>query len=188
MEEGRVTIARASFTLQYPARFTVVAAMNPCPCGYFGEGTRTCRCASNEIHRYRNRVSGPLLDRIDIQVDIPPVPYGDLRASKKEESSAAVLSRVTVARRRQGERFGTSAHVNGVMTPRQVRRHCMIDGAGESVLRGAFDRLALSARAVTRVLKVSRTIADLDGREKIAAEDVAEAVGCRSLDGSPFFS
>jgi magnesium chelatase family protein len=178
MEEGSVTVARAAQTLTYPARFSLAAAMNPCPCGYYGDGGRACRCAPGEIHRYRGRISGPLLDRFDIQVEVPSVPFEKLRSGTKAEPSSSVAARVREARLRQYTRFGRSA-VNAAMTARAVRRHCPLDREGEEILRAAFSRFALSARAVTRVLKVARTVADLGGRRKVAAADVAEAIQYR---------
>lgn len=183
LEEGRVTIARARACLRFPARFALVAAMNPCPCGHLGDARHECRCTPPLVERYRSRVSGPLLDRIDLHVEVPAVGLAELR-SRPGEDSATVAARVTAARERQIERFGRGAPspVNATMGPETVNRHAILDGAGRALLDTAFDRLGLSVRAVHRILKVARTIADLAGSERVRSPHVAEAIQYRSLD------
>jgi len=183
LEDGVVTISRAAQAVTYPARFMLVAAMNPCPCGYFNDPAHACRCAPAQIRRYRSRVSGPLMDRIDIHVDVPAVPYKDLAGTAAAESSATVRSRVMAARQRQSDRLArTRIHCNAQMGPRHIRQFCKVDGAGQRLLEQAVDTLGLSARAYTRILKIARTIADLQGETAIAAHHVGEAVQMRSLD------
>jgi magnesium chelatase family protein len=183
LEEGTVTITRSSQTATYPARFMLVAAMNPCPCGYFGERNRTCRCTPQQIRQYQGRISGPLLDRIDIHIDVPSVRYHDLTATESGEPSAAIKVRIERARKIQMERFtGESMPFNSRLSDRHVRTICPIDGDSRSLIEMAVDRLGLSARAHTRILKVARTIADLDGVSAIRSSDVAEAIQYRSLD------
>ncbi|HZI20066.1 MAG TPA: YifB family Mg chelatase-like AAA ATPase [Pyrinomonadaceae bacterium] len=184
LEDQRVTISRASMSLTFPASFMLAAAMNPCPCGHWGDPTRECRCTPLQIQRYVGRVSGPLLDRIDIHVDVPAVRFGELKGeAPPAESSAAVRARVVEARARQRERLrGEGLFANAQMTPRLIRRHCRLDAEGERVLESAMKRLGLSARAYDRILKVSRTVADLEGANEIRTAHVAEAVGYRSLD------
>ncbi len=185
LEDGVVTLSRAAMTLSFPARFMLVGAMNPCPCGHLGDPVRTCRCEPSLVDRYRARISGPLLDRIDIHLTVPPVPVGDLSAGgPASESSAAIRARVESARRIQQERFAGQAGVygNAHMSPRDVRRHCKLAHAADALLREAIARLGLSARAYTRVLKLSRTIADLAGHAEITAGHVSEAIQYRVLD------
>jgi magnesium chelatase family protein len=161
----------------------LIAAMNPCPCGYLGDAQRPCSCTLMQIQSYRSRVSGPLLDRIDIQVEVRAVPYRDLAAHAPAESSAALRARVDGARARQLERFRHSPLVrNAQMGARELRRYCAVDPAGEHLLEQAMEKLALSARAYTRILKVARTIADLAGSEAVTTTHVAEAIQYRSLD------
>jgi magnesium chelatase family protein len=184
LEDGLVTLSRAALSLSFPARFMLAAAMNPCPCGYFGDGAHACRCSAVDVERYRSRVSGPLLDRIDIHLEVPAVPYADLVGTRAEEPSAAVRSRVERARAVQRERFQgeRGVHANAHMTTRHLRRHCALAPAVESLLRQAVHRLGLSARAYHRVLKIARTIADLDGADSLDTGHVNEAVQYRSLD------
>lgn len=184
LEDGRVTIARAALTIAYPANFMLAAAMNPCPCGYLTDSDRECSCTPPQIQRYMSRVSGPLLDRIDIQIEVPAVRYKDLAGPAGGETSEAIRERVGRARRRQLARFGGAVHLfcNADMQARDIRRHCRIDSAGQELLKTAITRLGLSARAYTRILKVARTIADLAGRESIDAADISEAIQYRSLD------
>ena len=187
LEEGEVTIARARATVRYPARFMLVASMNPCPCGHAGDPTRACVCAPGQVQRYLSRVSGPLLDRIDLHIEVTPVPFEALNRREDAEPSAAVRQRVVGARERQAARFATSAggvarYCNAQMTAPEVRHHCRLDAAGQGLLQAALTRLGLSARAHDRILKVARTIADLSGAEAVGAEHVAEAVQYRSLD------
>jgi magnesium chelatase family protein len=171
-------------SLTYPARVMLAAAMNPCPCGYLGDTVRDCRCAPIDIERYRSRVSGPLLDRIDIHLEVPAVAHRDLTGTLEHESSAIIRARVEQAREAQRQRFRSQAGVyaNAHMGARDLRRHCRLDGPVESLLRDAVDRLGLSARAYHRVLKIARTIADLDGAAELSTRHVSEAVQYRSLD------
>jgi magnesium chelatase family protein len=184
LEDGVVTLSRAAVSLTYPARFTLAAAMNPCPCGHDGDPTRPCRCDPGLIDRYLARVSGPLLDRIDIQLRVPAVPPSELSGDGVEESSAVVRARVEAARTRQRQRFAGQAgiHANAHMGPRDLRRHCRLEADAETLLRTAMTRLGLSARAYHRVLKVARTVADLAGEAEIGTAHVAEAVQYRTLD------
>jgi magnesium chelatase family protein len=179
LESGRIVISRAALQAEFPARFQLVAAMNPCPCGYAGDESGRCRCTPDQVARYRSKVSGPLLDRIDLHVEVPRQPFARLPAG---EDSATVRARVDAARSRQQRRGGLNARL-GVG---DVRTHCALDARGEKLLESACERLALSARAHQRILKVARTIADLDGAERIGSTHLAEAVGLRQLDrGSP---
>ena len=183
LEDGVVTISRALTSLTFPARFLLAAAMNPCPCGYFNDPTRECRCTKPQIERYVSKISGPLLDRIDIHIDVPAVRYKELRGPAPTEDSAAIRARVARARQRQLERFrGEKIYCNAQMPSRLVRKYCAIDAASEKHLEDAITRLGLSARAHDRILKVARTIADLEGSEAISAKHVSEAVQYRTLD------
>ncbi|HEX8096749.1 MAG TPA: YifB family Mg chelatase-like AAA ATPase, partial [Pyrinomonadaceae bacterium] len=186
LEDQKVTISRASMSLTFPASFMLAAAMNPCPCGFWNDPTRECRCTPLQIQRYVGRISGPLLDRIDIHVDVPAVRFKELTGSSgspEPEGSAQIRGRVVAARERQHERLrGEGIFSNAQMSPRLIRRYCRLDADGEQMLEQAMARLGLSARAYDRILKVSRTIADLEGSEEIRAPHVAEAVGYRSLD------
>lgn len=183
LEDGRITVARAAGSIDYPASFMLVAAMNPCPCGFFGDPQKECRCTPMQTARYRSRVSGPLLDRIDIQVEVPAVAYEALASRAPGEPSEAVRQRVNQARRVQVERFGEAGiHANARMSARDLRRYCRVDPAGEQLLENAINRLGLSARAYVRILKVGRTIADLAGAEAIQSAHIAEAIQYRSLD------
>ena len=185
LEEGAVTIARARATVHFPARFMLVASMNPCPCGHAGDPHKPCVCAPGQVQRYLAKVSGPLLDRIDLHVEVTPVPFDDLNRDRPAEPSENVRQRVVAARERQAERFAeTDTHCNAHMRARDVRRYCKPDAAGQQLLKAAIERLGLSARAHDRVLKVARTIADLAGEETVTATHVAEAVQYRSLDRS----
>jgi magnesium chelatase family protein len=183
MEEGQVTISRASSSVTYPANFMLVAAMNPCPCGFLGDPKRECACTYLQIQRYRSKISGPLLDRIDIHMEVPPVQFKDLAVSEGGETSAGILHRVKTARKIQSERFQrTKTHTNSDMTNRQIRKFCQLDSDSSEILEKAMDRFGLSARAHSRVLKIARTIADLEGVPDIRASHVAEAIQYRSLD------
>lgn len=185
LEDRRVTISRAAMTLTFPASFMLAAAMNPCPCGFWNDSVRECRCSPAQIQRYIGRLSGPLLDRIDIHVDVPAVRFKELsdRGAPEGEGSADIRARVLAARARQAERFrGSRVFSNAQMSPRHIRRHCRLDPAGEHLLEQAMTRQGLSARAYDRILKVSRTIADLESSDDVLPRHVAEAVGYRSLD------
>ncbi|MBZ5552134.1 MAG: YifB family Mg chelatase-like AAA ATPase [Acidobacteriia bacterium] len=183
MEDGQVTISRASMSLTFPARFMLAAAMNPCPCGHFNDPTRECNCTPPQIQRYISRVSGPLLDRIDIHIDVPAVKYKDLASKETTESSAAIRERVACTRRIQQGRFGSEKiYSNAQMTPRLIRKYCVIDEACHRLLENAITKMGLSARAFDRILKVARTIADLEQCEHIGAPHISEAIQYRSLD------
>lgn len=180
LESGYVVIARAAGSLRFPARFQLVAAANPCPCGFLGDPRRVCRCSPPAIARYRSRLSGPLLDRIDLHLAVHPVRFSELFAQARGESSKAVRERVVAAREVQKARLaGTGRCTNSQLTPEEVKRFCILDGQGQKLLQAAMERLGLSARAIHRVLKVARTIADLDGRENVMAAHVAEALAYR---------
>jgi magnesium chelatase family protein len=183
LEERRVTISRAAMALEFPCNFLLVCAMNPCPCGYLGDPGRRCRCGPHEVRKYRSRISGPLLDRIDLQVDVPVAPFERLVEERRGESSAAVRERVQAARERQLARFaGTPTRSNGEMTPKQIETHARPPGGGLELLRTASQKLGLSARAHTRILKVARTIADLADAPEMGMEHIAEAIQYRKLD------
>jgi magnesium chelatase family protein len=183
MEEGYVTISRASSSVTYPANFMLVAAMNPCPCGFLGDPKRECACTYLQVQRYRSKISGPLLDRIDIHMEVPPVPFKDLAVNDGGQTSAEVLRRVKTAREIQASRFQrTKIHTNANMTSRQIRKFCQLDSDSNELLEKAMDRFGLSARAHSRVLKIARTIADLEAVQDIRASDIAEAIQYRSLD------
>ncbi|HJA79576.1 MAG TPA: YifB family Mg chelatase-like AAA ATPase [Candidatus Desulfovibrio intestinavium] len=183
LEDGVICIARASQSVAFPADCMLVAAMNPCPCGYFGDPRHACTCRPDQRARYRSRLSGPLLDRIDVHVEVPAVPYEDLRAAQPGESSARMARRVADARRRQEERYaGTNIRCNAGLSGSLLEQHCAVGGEGQALLREALARLGLSARAYTRILRLARTIADLDDRAAIGAEHLAEAIALRVLD------
>lgn len=183
LEDGTVTVARAKQTLEYPAKFMLVAGMNPCPCGNLGSKTRECKCSAGEIHRYLSKLSGPLLDRIDLQVEVDGIAYEELRGTSQGESSAFIKERVNRARAIQYRRYaGSGVYTNAAMNNRQVNRYCALDAPCERILESAFRKLNLSARASMRILKVARTIADLEGSEAIGTEHISEAVQYRSLD------
>ena len=185
LEDGKVTVARAAMTVTFPCRFMLVAAMNPCPCGYFGDAQKDCRCSPVQIQRYHNKISGPLLDRIDIHLEVPSVRYQELTSAQRGESSETIRERVVRARRIQQERFRKVAgvHCNADMRPRQLQGVARLEPDAEQMLKMAISELNFSARAYDRILKVARTIADLDGApEVLRAEHVAEAVQYRTLD------
>ena len=182
LEDHAVTITRAQVALAYPADFTLVAAMNPCPCGYLADARHTCTCSPAAIRRYRARVSGPLLDRIDIHIEVPTLAYDDLASKKDGENSAHIRQRVNGARQRQLDRFAGELFCNAQMGARHTRRHCSLDDAGQSLLEKAMARLGLSARAYDRILKVARTIADLADDSTIQPQHLAEAIQYRALD------
>jgi len=183
LEDGVVTISRSAASVSYPAMFTLMAAMNPCPCGHFGDMIRPCSCSAHQIRNYRSRVSGPLLDRIDLHVEVPAVRYGCLTRDEEGESSAAIRERVEQARRIQADRFpGTATPLNARMPAGDLRKHCALDDEGRRFLEMAVEKLGLSARAFSRIIKVGRTIADLEGSACLRAHHLSEAVQYRSLD------
>ncbi len=188
LEDGTVTISRSAGKITLPCAFMLVAAMNPCPCGYLGDTRRECRCSPTQIQRYRARISGPLLDRIDIHVDAPALSLAELRSAQPGEDSRAIRSRVESARARQHERYrGTKTTANARMTHAQIARHCAVDASLGDLLQRAMEQLNLSARAYDRVLKVARTIADLAQSERIESVHLLEAIQYRSLDRALFF-
>jgi magnesium chelatase family protein len=182
LEDGRVTIARSHSTVSFPANFMMVAAMNPCPCGYFTDPRRPCKCTATQIDRYLAKISGPLIDRVDIHIEVPAVSYQELRSDREGSTSAEARRQVEEARARQHARFGNSVTTNGRMGNRDLRKHCRLDQSGEIVLRQAMSELGLSARAHDKVLRVARTIADLADAANIAPEHLSEAIHYRRLD------
>jgi len=183
LEDGMVTISRASTSITYPCSFMLIAAMNPCPCGFYGDQNKDCSCSPMQIQRYRSKVSGPLLDRIDIHVEVPSVRYKELSSDRAGEKSASIRERVNNARRIQTERFADlPIYSNSQMTPRLVRKYSKPDETGFSLLEKAIDKLGLSARAYDRILKVARTIADLEESENVHSHHISEAIQYRSLD------
>jgi len=183
LEDGKVTVSRIQASVTFPAEFILIAAMNPCPCGFYGHPRKPCRCTPNQIEKYVSRISGPLLDRIDIHLDVPPVELDRLRAAPTGETSAALRERVLRARDIQTRRFADRPGLaNGRMGPKDLRRYCPLDARCEVLLRAAVQELGLSARAHDKVLRVARTIADLDAAEAIGSAHIAEAVQYRSLD------
>ena len=198
LEDGQVTISRASMSLSFPARFMLAAAMNPCPCGYFNDKSRECMCTPPMIQRYVSKVSGPLLDRIDIHIEVPAVQYKELRGGAAAEGSEQIRARVLAARERQHARFreagdrtrgsakaaSRQVYANAQMTTPQIRMYCELGSEAERLLERAMQQQGLSARAHDRILKVSRTIADLAGDSEIAVKHIAEAIQYRTLDRS----
>ena len=183
LEDRRITISRARYTVDYPANFTLVASMNPCPCGYYNHPTKECTCSAAAVHRYMGRISGPLMDRIDIHVEVIPVSVAEMSSTRREESSAEIRSRVMAARERQRERFAaTGIHTNAMMNSRMLRELSPLDRTSAELLERAMDRLKLSSRAYDRIIKVARTIADLEGAADIAPSHISEAINYRTLD------
>lgn len=183
LEDRTITISRAKYSVEYPSNFTLIAAMNPCPCGYYNHPTKECSCQPFAIHRYFSRISGPLLDRIDMHIEVTPVSIADINAERKEESSATIRERVVAARKVQLQRFqGTSIHANAMMNSAMLRKFCPLEPDVRALLERAMERLNLSARAYDRIIKVARTIADLAGEEHISATHIAEAINYRTLD------
>lgn len=184
LEDKKITVARAKYSVEYPANFMLVAAMNPCPCGYYNHPTRECSCAPGAVRRYMNRISGPLMDRIDLHVEVTPVEPSRLAEMKTGERSRTIRERVVMAREIQRKRFSgiEGVHTNSMMNSAMLREYCVLDKPTSDLLEQAMVRLSLSARAYDRILKVARTIADLAGRENIQTSDVAEAINYRSLD------
>jgi magnesium chelatase family protein len=188
LEDGEVTISRSAGKITLPCAFMLIAAMNPCPCGYLGDAKHECRCSPTQIQRYRSRISGPLLDRIDIHIEAPALSLTELRSEQPGETSATMRQRIAGARGRQQTRFATTrTGANARMTQAQIRRHCAIDRSLGDLLQQAMEQLSLSARAYDRILKVSRTVADLAGAEQIAAPHLLEAIQYRSLDRAVFY-
>jgi len=184
LEDSKVTVSRSKLTLEFPANFMLASAMNPCPCGYFTDPNKECTCAPPQIQRYMAKISGPLLDRIDIHIEVPAVKYKELSAETKSESSSVIRERVIAARKVQLERFKGLKHIynNGDMGSKEVRTYCKLDPVGAELLKMAMTKLGLSARAYDRILKVSRTIADLDSSDNILPQHISEAIQYRSLD------
>ena len=181
LEDGQVTITRATGSLTLPSRFMLVCAMNPCRCGWYGHPSGRCRCSAQQVEQYMRRVSGPLLDRIDMHIEVPSVEFEAMRRKEQPESSAAVRQRVNAAREVQKRRFeGTAVTCNAYMTPAMIGQYCQLDAAGEKVMQGAFERLGLTGRSHDRILRMARTIADLDGAESIQVQHLAEAIQYRS--------
>jgi magnesium chelatase family protein len=186
LEDNKVTISRSKMTVEYPANFMLVCAMNPCPCGHYGSATQECTCQVIQIQKYVGKISGPLFDRIDIHIEVPGVRFGDLASKRVGESSTTIRERVVRAREVQARRFGGryGVYCNADMTSDEIKEHCRIDDGGMELLKTAMNRLGLSARAYDRILKVSRTIADLGGSERIQMGHLGEAIQYRSLDRS----
>ena len=184
LEDRKITISRAKYTIEYPCSFMFVASMNPCPCGYFGDPTHHCVCTPGQIQRYMNRISGPLLDRMDLHIEVPVVPFNQLSQMQPGESSAAIRNRVIAARKRQEERYKDfkGVYSNAQMTERMIHQFAEPDNQSLDMLRMAMEKLHLSARAYNRILKVARTIADLEGTERVQSHHIAEAIGYRNLD------
>ena len=184
LEDRKITISRAKYTIEYPCSFMFVASMNPCPCGYFGDPTHHCVCTPGQIQKYMNRISGPLLDRMDLHIEVPVVPFNQLSQMQPGESSADIRKRVIAARKRQEERYKEvkGVYSNAQMTERMIHQFAEPDEQSLDMLRTAMERLHLSARAYNRILKVARTIADLEGTERVLSHHIAEAIGYRNLD------
>ena len=183
MEDGQVTVSRVAGTVTFPSRFMLVCAMNPCKCGWYGHPSGRCRCTPQEVRRYHSRISGPLMDRIDLIVEVPALEYDELRRRTPAESSAEIKKRVNAARAIQRQRFGDDgAASNARMDSRELRRFCALSPEGEELMRGAFEQMGLSARSYDRILRVARTVADLDGAEEIGPDHLADAIQYRSFD------
>lgn len=184
MEDKKITISRAKYTIEYPANFMLVASMNPCPCGYYNHPTRECSCNRYAVHNYLNRISGPLLDRIDLHIEVVPVPIEELNTKRTGESSVEIRKRVIAAREIQSRRFADcpGVHTNSMMNSAMLRRFCPLSDEVAALLNRAIERINLSTRAYDRIIKVARTIADLDGKEQIETGHIAEAINYRSLD------
>jgi magnesium chelatase family protein len=184
LEDGKVTVSRAAGSVTFPSEFMLVAAMNPCPCGYFGDLKRECRCGPVQVQRYRQRISGPLLDRIDLHIEVPAVEYRDVASERLEENSTSIRERIGAARARQQDRFANDprTNCNARMTTRQMKQHCKLSEDSQELIKIAMTELNLSARAYDRILKVSRTVADLAGDAEITPEHVSEAIQYRTFD------
>ena len=190
MEERRVTISRAKMTIEYPASFMLIAAMNPCPCGYYNHPSIPCSCPPGSVKRYLNKVSGPLMDRIDIHIEVTPVPVSQLNKEEKAESSAVIRERVIAARAIQTARFANNpgVHCNAQMGSKLTRQYCVLTDECRAIMEQAMNRLGLSARAYDRILKVARTIADLEAVPHVQRHHIMEAIGYRNLDRSGYFN
>lgn len=183
LEDGKITISRVSSTLTYPSKMMLIASMNPCPCGYYGSEDRKCSCTQDQISKYMNKISGPLLDRIDIHIEVKSVKYDDLSNEALEESSIDIKERVNKAREIQINRYKNDGiFSNSELTPELIKKYCKLDEESKLLLKNAFESLGLSARAHDRVLKLARTIADLDGKDSINSTHIAEAILYRNLD------
>ncbi len=183
MEDKKIVVSRSKYTVEYPANFMLIASMNPCPCGYYNHPTKECTCSPGAVFKYMNRISGPMLDRIDMHIEVTPVPFNELSGMHQEESSAVIRERIIKARSVQHARFeGSNTHTNSMMSSKQLRQFCHLDDQSLSLLNRAMERLNLSARAYDRIIKVARTIADLDSSENIKSGHIAEAIQYRSLD------
>lgn len=183
LENKYVTISRANMVVTYPANFILIASMNPCPCGYYGTDDNKCHCSESAISNYIGKLSGPLLDRIDLHIEVKPVEYEKISSNEKGETSKEIKKRVDKARKIQLERYkNLNIYSNGELTPKLIEKYCEIDEESKELLRKAFEKLGLSGRAYSRILKVARTIADLENKEKIEEKHIAEAIQYRSLD------
>lgn len=184
MEDRVVSISRAKFSVEYPAGFMLIASMNPCPCGYYNHPEKECVCAPGIVQKYLNKISGPLLDRIDLHIEVTPVPFVELNKQQRAEPSSTIRERVTSARLVQGQRYANDKNIycNAQMRTKDLKEYCSLSEAGNTLLKNAMEKLGLSARAYDRILKVARTIADLDASEAIETAHVAEAIQYRSLD------
>jgi magnesium chelatase family protein len=183
MEDGEVTVSRVAGTMTFPARFMLVCAMNPCKCGWHGHPSGRCKCSEHEVRRYHSRISGPLLDRIDLIVEVPALEFDELKRRKPAESSAEIKKRVNAAREIQRSRFGGDGAMNNSrIQAAQLREHCALDEEGEALMKAAFDAMGLSARSYDRILRVARTVADLEGSDRILSHHLAEAIQYRTYD------
>jgi magnesium chelatase family protein len=182
LEDGIVTVSRVAGSVSFPSRFMLVCAMNPCKCGWYGHPSGRCKCSEAEVHRYHARISGPLLDRIDLIVEVPALDYEELKRRNPAESSAEVQKRVNAARERQRARFQDRAMCNARMQPKELRAFCATDAECDALLKAAFDTMHLSARSYDRILRVARSIADLEGAENIRADHIAEAIQYRTYE------
>jgi len=183
LEDCFVSISRTKMSITYPASFMLVGAMNPCPCGYFSDDEKECNCSATQVLKYMKKISGPLLDRIDIHMELPRLKTNEFFANENVESSEAIKKRVEISRDFQRERFnGTKIYSNSMMTSKEIKKYCVLDSKAKNILESAVKRLGLSARAYDKILKISRTIADLNLRDKIITDDVLEAVGFRNFD------
>ena len=182
LEDGVVTVSRVAGSVSFPSRFMLVCAMNPCKCGWYGHPSGRCKCSEAEVHRYHSRISGPLLDRIDLIVEVPALDYEELKRRSPAESSAAIRERVNAARERQRARFTDKALCNARMQGKDLRQYCAPDAEGDALMKAAFDTMNLSARSYDRILRVARTIADLEGSDAIRADHIAEAIQYRTYE------